>query len=292
MADNLNNQKPSNSNKTGNGPLWIAFVASGIYLCIYYWLFTRTNACGHLFPDYEFSPTLLAWFTGQLACLSANELGDLLAGAFAPLAFLWLVATVLIQTFELRAQREDLNLTRQEMAASTSQLKAQTKLFEEEQAMRRTTTADEEYRRLIAKLEILLTSVEFRIVCHARNITHDPSIKGHRVAHTLRIFSKPPLSENRLELTSFHHALNHYIKFQKTNNNTEISGCRCKNTAQLQNTLSKLIGFLHELILLQSEISAPLKIDYGRCNWEHQKEKASNMLIEINAFPVVDQSVS
>lgn len=53
-----------------------------------------------------------------LACLTANEIGDFLAGAFAPLAFIWLAFAVFIQARELKAQREELSLTRQEMKLS------------------------------------------------------------------------------------------------------------------------------------------------------------------------------
>lgn len=60
-----------------------------------------------------------------LACRPANELGDFLSGAFAPVAFLWLVAAVLIQAQELRAQREELALTRQELADSREVMKEQ-----------------------------------------------------------------------------------------------------------------------------------------------------------------------
>ncbi|NKK65646.1 hypothetical protein GFL88_19345 [Rhizobium leguminosarum bv. viciae] len=60
-----------------------------------------------------------------LACRPANELGDFLSGAFAPVALLWLVAAVLIQAQELRAQREELALTRQELAASREVMKEQ-----------------------------------------------------------------------------------------------------------------------------------------------------------------------
>ncbi|MGN7773537.1 hypothetical protein [Phyllobacterium sp. 22552] len=52
---------------------------------------------------------------GYFPCLSANELGDLVAGVFAPLAFLWLVAAVLVQSQELQEQRKELALTREEM---------------------------------------------------------------------------------------------------------------------------------------------------------------------------------
>lgn len=51
---------------------------------------------------------------GTFSCLTANEWGDFLAGVFAPIAFLWLVATVWIQSDELREQRKELALTREE----------------------------------------------------------------------------------------------------------------------------------------------------------------------------------
>ena len=51
------------------------------------------------------------------SCRSSNELGDFFAGAFAPLAFLWLVVTVLLQSIELRLQRKELREAR--MAASS-----------------------------------------------------------------------------------------------------------------------------------------------------------------------------
>jgi len=46
------------------------------------------------------------------SCLGPNELGDFLAGAFAPLAFVWLMVAVLIQSTELKRQAEELKLTR------------------------------------------------------------------------------------------------------------------------------------------------------------------------------------
>jgi hypothetical protein len=51
---------------------------------------------------------------GTFTCLTASEWGDFLAGVFAPVAFLWLVVTVWIQSDELREQRVELALTRNE----------------------------------------------------------------------------------------------------------------------------------------------------------------------------------
>ena len=61
----------------------------------------------------------------SIPCLKPNEWGDLLAGLFAPIAFLWLVATVWIQSDELRLQREELALTRAEMKYTREVMKEQ-----------------------------------------------------------------------------------------------------------------------------------------------------------------------
>ncbi|KFL30655.1 hypothetical protein JP75_14375 [Devosia riboflavina] len=53
------------------------------------------------------------WLLERLACLSPNELGDTFAGAFAPVAFVWLVTAVLLQRDELAAQRQELRQSRE-----------------------------------------------------------------------------------------------------------------------------------------------------------------------------------
>lgn len=58
-----------------------------------------------------------------LSCRTLNELGDFLAGAFAPLAFLWLVATVLIQSASLRRQGDELALAREEQTLVRGELR-------------------------------------------------------------------------------------------------------------------------------------------------------------------------
>lgn len=79
-----------------------------------------------------------------LKSASPNEIGDTLAGFAGSLAFVWLIVTVWIQSKELRAQREELCLTREEfhrMAdAQNDQVKlleAQGQIFEDEQKQRK-----------------------------------------------------------------------------------------------------------------------------------------------------------
>ena len=74
---------------------------------------------------------------------SLNELGDFLAGFFTPLAFGWLVYGYLLQSKELRLQREELALAR-------DQLGKQTELLEEQ------VTAD--YQDSIPRLTLRLAS--------------------------------------------------------------------------------------------------------------------------------------
>lgn len=62
--------------------------------------------------------------------LTLNELGDLLAGMFAPLAFLWMVITILMQGNELKLQREELSMQREELANSSAQLERQSNVME------------------------------------------------------------------------------------------------------------------------------------------------------------------
>ena len=54
-----------------------------------------------------------------------NELGDFLASFFTPLAFGWLVYGYLLQSKELRLQREELTLTRKQLGKQTELLQAQ-----------------------------------------------------------------------------------------------------------------------------------------------------------------------
>ena len=54
-----------------------------------------------------------------------NELGDFLAGVFTPLAFGWLVYGYLLQSKEIRLQREELTLTRKQLGKQTELLQEQ-----------------------------------------------------------------------------------------------------------------------------------------------------------------------
>lgn len=56
--------------------------------------------------------------------LDLGELGDFLSGAFAPLAFFWLVIAVLLQTTELGLQREELRQSREALEEQAKETRA------------------------------------------------------------------------------------------------------------------------------------------------------------------------
>ncbi|MEM7300913.1 MAG: hypothetical protein AAF468_07490 [Pseudomonadota bacterium] len=88
-------------------------------------------------------------FLDKFSCLTPNELGDFLAGASAPLAFVWLVIAVFIQSLELKAQREELEQTRIEVAASSKALEAQADHMREELNLVKEKNAEERFYKCL-----------------------------------------------------------------------------------------------------------------------------------------------
>ena len=91
---------------TKNIAIWVTGGGSILYIALI--LFFRGNDAWVLFR------------AGNL-----NELGDFLAGFFTPLAFGWLVYGYLLQSKELRLQREELTLTRNQLGKQTELLQEQ-----------------------------------------------------------------------------------------------------------------------------------------------------------------------
>jgi hypothetical protein len=91
-----------------------ALVLTAAFLTTLGWFLSRTDTC----PEGW-------WLWDRLVCLEPSALGDTFAGAFAPVAFVWLVAAVILQRNELAAQRQELGLTREEFKQTRGEVKAQ-----------------------------------------------------------------------------------------------------------------------------------------------------------------------
>lgn len=128
MQNDQTNQNSSNGRrKLGGkvGTLWWLSAITVIYLAALTMLSGSTDVCAH--------PPMPGWAwssisANYLSCRSLNELGDFLAGAFAPLAFIWVAGTVFIQSRELAAQRNELELTRKEYALSRDIMQKELKI--------------------------------------------------------------------------------------------------------------------------------------------------------------------
>lgn len=134
---------------------------SATYFFIYVLLLLETKACtvndGALISTNWF----LGFWDQFFACRTISELGDALAGAFAPVAFIWLAGAVFIQSQELSETREvmqqQLEATRaqvEETKASTALLKVQTALFEQQHEYR---LADDEIDQMLIMLRVALS---------------------------------------------------------------------------------------------------------------------------------------
>ncbi|MEY9531152.1 hypothetical protein [Sinorhizobium fredii] len=92
--------------------------------------------------------------SGTFSCLSANEWGDYLAGVSAPVAFVWLVTAVFIQSRELAEQRKELALTREEFKLNRDVLKGQADSFAAQTEALMQDRATEEFRERVRVLRV------------------------------------------------------------------------------------------------------------------------------------------
>jgi hypothetical protein len=67
----------------------------------------------------------LVWLNTYPLTIEANEVGDFLSGAFAPLAFYWLIVGYYLQRQELMLQRKELALSREQLKAQADELHRQ-----------------------------------------------------------------------------------------------------------------------------------------------------------------------
>ncbi len=80
---------------------------------------------------------------------SPNEFGDTLAGVAGTLAFLWIIITVMMQSKELRAQRLELKLTREEFRRQRIISEKQINILRDEEQFRREHRANLEFEQLL-----------------------------------------------------------------------------------------------------------------------------------------------
>lgn len=129
--------------------------------------------------------SVLAWSSwAELWDLEPNEFGDLMAGTFAPLAFLWLVLGFFQQGQELRASVEALKLQGKELRNSVEQQRDLVRATREEIEMqaKRIEHEDAQRDREVSPVFDLIEAgrshlaggdaqVNFRLVNHGQKVT-------------------------------------------------------------------------------------------------------------------------
>lgn len=149
----LNAEELKNKKRWWTYPLWlmavfgtVAWVSYAIALTVP--LVTRCSSnWGIWVPFTTWEPA----YSFQ-ACLELNEFGDFLAGTFAPLAFLWLVLAVILQSAELKEQRLAL-------IAQLEEAQELTKMQAAELALSRARTEREKFEALLKVLRKPLNSI-------------------------------------------------------------------------------------------------------------------------------------
>jgi hypothetical protein len=129
MTVHNNQNNSTDDGSSGIVVIWGGAIATALWFIALAALLAGSQRC---------ADAASGWWGAQfLSCRSANELGDFLAGAFAPVAFLWLVMAVFLQRSELGLQRKELKEARavatKGAEAANSQAKAaeaQAKLLE------------------------------------------------------------------------------------------------------------------------------------------------------------------
>lgn len=115
-----------------------------------------------------------------------NEVGDALAGFSASLAFVWIIVTVFLQTVELRAQREELKLTRAEFKEMSNSLQRQANAMDEEKSM----YSEKRYHNLLNQ-EILSIIKDYNAMASRCIWVGPPDAYGNGPSHMLTIVESP-----------------------------------------------------------------------------------------------------
>lgn len=105
-----------------------------------------------------------SWRIWSFLTSPPNEIGDTLAGIAGALAFLWIIVTVMLQSKELAAQRDELRLARKEfsrMADAQQQqvdlLVQQGSIFAEEQKQRAESRAEKVFEAKLKSIQVKIT---------------------------------------------------------------------------------------------------------------------------------------
>lgn len=117
---------PSKVPSRSNATLW-AWISTALWTSAFLFVSYHSNSCETVLPG--------SWWSSHVACLRLNELGDLAAGMFSPLAFIWFLTAVFLQRNELELTRNEFIENRATAERAGEQFTLQTSHLKEANAV-------------------------------------------------------------------------------------------------------------------------------------------------------------
>ncbi|MBT2129663.1 hypothetical protein [Aliiroseovarius lamellibrachiae] len=141
-------------------PIVWAIIATGLVAAFGFWA-GGLEACGvDFWGNHSCSGTKWSAFLQA----SPNEVGDTLAGFAGALAFVWLIATVVLQGQELREQRLEFEKMADAQVAQLAVLEKQGQIFEDEQRQRSEAQLAEVYSEKLKSLSWMLADMGKKVL--------------------------------------------------------------------------------------------------------------------------------
>jgi hypothetical protein len=157
---------------------WLMICAAGLSV-------TYFGAVFLIYKIFTKSPVGEVCAGGNFACLDPNAIGDILAGVFAPLAFLWLVVAVLLQSKALQNQQKELQNQQKEMDIHRQAADEQTKALKVQiDNMKKQTDVLERQLKTFSNTEVKLLIDHLHVALYERiNNRIKPAPEGKPVLH-------------------------------------------------------------------------------------------------------------
>lgn len=247
-------------NKEKHTKRWL-WGLSSLYLFGYYFLMRETQVCEPAVNVVNRVHLFLGFWDQYFTCRTINELGDALAGAFAPVAFIWLAGAVQIQSQELAAQREELSETRdvmreqlevaraqvQETRASTELFRKQTDISVREHQLREEAVAD---AAVESAIELLPQQyLQFVIAIYRQKIFSDQQDDEEIFLYPFRLVDK----NDHLNAKSVAKFIETSIEFRDQNN------LRLGSWARDKDKILRLVKILEDIMVMAETASLVMR---------------------------------
>ncbi len=258
--------------RIGNPVLWgIGF--SSVLVGAFAWMFSLED-CGLTSCETKWHKFIAS---------SPNEMGDALAGLAGALAFLWIIVTVMLQSQELREQRKEMRLQRDEFEKmgkaqklQAKILKRQADIFRDEQRQRTEERKDSECDALLDELRSKFLTMNGIAWLEGKTLGNEDA-QWEKTGYSLS-FTGPQLQGLKLE--SYYQKIATSLEiFSKIYKQTGIEGLR---EVRMKNNdlLDQAINIITKIRKISPDLSDANKSKMRRIHFKQLDEGLSQILKE------------